>query len=72
MGPMPEAVQSVLDELNLIINPIPSLQGDWEALHSMEDTAFHHAVTAMVEHPEWRDRVLHKMQIVVDLEIPRW
>jgi hypothetical protein len=69
---MPEPVQSVLDELNLIINPVKENEGDWERLHGMEDEAFAHAVTVMIEHPEYRDRILHKMKIVVDLNIPRW
>jgi hypothetical protein len=68
----PDAVQSLLDELNLIINPLPSVAEDWEALHSMEDTAFHNAVSVLREYPEWRERILHKMQIVVDQHIPRW
>ena len=68
----PEAVQNVLDELNAIINPTPMRNGDWEYLHMAEDSALGHAVNAMIEYPEWRDRILQKMKIVVDLNIPRW
>lgn len=69
---LPEPVQEVIDELNLIINPVASREGDWEFLHMEEDAVFHKAVKVMMDYPQYREQILLGMCHVVDLKIPRW
>lgn len=68
----PDPVQEVLDALNKIIHPASHVKWDWEALHSMEDTAFHKAVKVMMDYPQYREQILLGMSHVIDLHIPRW
>jgi hypothetical protein len=68
----PEEVQGVLDRAERIIHPDKLVEGDWEALHSMEDELHAEAYRVMLEFPQDREEILRKMLEVVALEIPRW
>ena len=68
----PERVQNVMDELKAIFYPDPKVEGDWEVLHDMQDTAFAHAVPVMIDYPQYREQILNRMLLIVNQHIPRW
>lgn len=68
----PERVQNVVEELDAVRNPDPKIEGDWEVLHDMQDTAFAHAVGVMIDFPLYRERILARMLLIVEQHIPRW
>lgn len=68
----PEEVQAVFDRAERIIHPEKLVEGDWEALHSMEDELYVEAFRVMAEYSQDREEIIRKMLEVAALEIPKW
>lgn len=68
----PEDVQDLFDRADALIRPAGHLEGDWEALHSLQEDLFSLSFAVMLKHKDYREEILRKMLEVAELHIPRW